>query len=61
MYICFKDLFSEPVLLPPSFCITVDLTGKVNMIEKLVMGGTGTRDLMILSLVSVTELQLDKK
>ena len=27
----------------------VDLTGKVNMIEKLVLGGTGTWDLPILS------------
>ena len=28
----------------------VDLTGNVNMIEKLVLGGTGTGDLPILSL-----------
>ena len=27
----------------------VDLTGNVNMIEKLVLGGTGTEDLPILS------------
>ena len=27
----------------------VDLTGNVNMIEKLVLGGTGTGDLPILS------------
>ena len=27
----------------------VDLTGNVNMIEKLVLGGTGTGDLHILS------------
>ena len=27
----------------------VDLTGTVNMIEKLVLGGTGTGDLPILS------------
>ena len=27
----------------------VDLTGSVNMFEKLVMGGTGTGDLPILS------------
>ena len=27
----------------------VDLTGKVNMIEKLVLGGTGTGDFPILS------------
>ena len=26
-----------------------DLTGNVNMIEKLVLGGTGTRDLPILN------------
>ena len=28
----------------------VDLTGNVNMIEKLVLGGTGTGDLQILKL-----------
>ena len=27
----------------------VDLTGNVNMIEKLVLGGTGTGDLLFLS------------
>ena len=39
----FLKVDSDAALLP------VDLTGNVNMIEKLVSGGTGTGDLQILS------------
>ena len=40
----FLKVDSDAALLPP-----VDLTGNVNMIEKLVLGGTGIGDLPILS------------
>ena len=39
----FLKVDSDAALLP------VDLTGNVNMIEKLVLGGAGTGDLPILS------------
>ena len=39
---------------------SVDLTGNVNMIEKLVKGGTGTGDLPILSPTSVPSSHADE-